>query len=182
MRAGWSARVVGVGGEDAQRAATEGPHDAEVPFVESRNGVDVVAVGEHDQRCVGQAQGQVPVALDDLAGSEEVVDSEGRELVRTGAQFGEQGQLGVDAGDRPRDIGTDSRVKEVVKDRARWPKPTGSRVRRAAVPSGDEFAVGTELLGSGVDVAEVPVPKMEYHLAAAGSSNELPGDALGFGE
>ena len=125
-----------VGGEDAQGAAAEGLHDAEVPFVESRDGVDVVPVGEHDQRCVGQAQAQIPVALDDLTGSKEVVDSEWRQFVRTGAQFGEQRQLGVDAGDLGGEVVQLGQHQRRYDQRSRLGEDLGARLVHPLV--GDE--------------------------------------------
>ena len=91
--------AVGVCGEDAQRAAAERPHDAEVPFVQRRDGVGAVPVGQHDQRSVGQAQRKVPVALHDGTCPDQIVEAELRQLVRARGQFRQQSRFGVHTGE-----------------------------------------------------------------------------------
>ena len=51
-----------------------------MPLVECRNGVQAVLVGEHHQRCIGQAERQVAISLDDEERSHEIGRIESSDL------------------------------------------------------------------------------------------------------
>jgi predicted nucleic-acid-binding protein len=81
--------------EPPPRRRAEGP---KVALVERQHVARVVALGEHDDRGVGEADVQIAVALDDLACSGNVEFVEDRQLVDAALDLLEQRDLGWDAG------------------------------------------------------------------------------------